>query len=143
MTPPIPTPSVRRYFLRALRLRCPHCGGGPAFVRWLRMVPACPACGISFERGERGYWLGAYLVSCIVVMTVFTLWWLAVLLWTWPSVPWRFLHASTIVLMGLTPVLGYPLSKTLFLAFDLSVRPPTEDDFRLPEERSPVGRRRI
>jgi uncharacterized protein (DUF983 family) len=127
--------SVSRYFLRALRLRCPHCGGGPVFVRWMKVLPACPSCGISFERGERGYWLGAYLVGLVLVMTVFTAWWLAVLLVTWPDVPWGFLHASTFVLMGLTPVLAYPLSHVLFLAFDLAVRPPEAQDFQSPQER--------
>ncbi|MCU0621498.1 MAG: DUF983 domain-containing protein [Gemmatimonadales bacterium] len=131
---------VTRLFARALRLRCPHCGGGPAFVRWFTMVPACPSCGISFQRGERGYWLGAYLVSCIVVMAVFTAWWLVVVAATAPDIPWRFLHLSTITLMLLTPVLAYPMSRTLFLAFDLAVRPPEPEDFRLPEERAP-GRR--
>ena len=30
---------------RALRLRCPNCGGGPIFDSWLRMRGRCPRCG--------------------------------------------------------------------------------------------------
>jgi len=41
-----------------------------------------------------------------------------------------------------TPFGFYPFSKTFFLAFDLIVRPPEPEDFRLPEERAPAGRRR-
>ena len=137
---PLPR-SIPRYFLRAVRLRCPHCGGGPAFVRWLRMLPACPSCGFRFERGERGYWLGAYLANCIAVMVSFTAWWTAVLAATWPDIPWMFLHVSTIVLMLLTPFVCYPFSKTIFLAVDLSVRPPEAEDFHLPEERAPNRQR--
>jgi uncharacterized protein (DUF983 family) len=133
--------SIPRHFLRALRLRCPHCGGGPAFVRWLRMLPACTRCGIRFERGERGYWLGAYLANCIAVMVVFTAWWTGVLTATWPDIPWAFLHVTTFAWMLGTPFVFYPFSKTLFLAFDLLVRPPEPEDFRLPEERSPSARR--
>jgi uncharacterized protein (DUF983 family) len=80
---------------RALRLRCPHCGGGPIFVTWSRLVPNCPVCGLGLERGEQGYWLGAYF---------------------------------------------FPFSKTLFLAFDLWVRPPTESEFELPHEVAPRPR---
>ena len=137
----VPHRSIPRYFLRALRLRCPYCGGGPAFVRWLRMLPACTNCGIRFDRGERGYWLGAYLANCIAVMVVFTVWWTAVLTITWPDIPWAFLNASTFAWMLVTPFAFYPFSKTLFFAFDLAVRPPEEEDFRLPEEHSPVNRR--
>jgi len=138
----IPHRSIPRYFLRALRLRCPHCGGGPAFVRWLRMLPACTKCGIRFERGERGYWLGAYLANCIAVMVVFTAWWTGVLTATWPDIPWAFLNVTTFAWMLGTPFVFYPFSKTLFLALDLLVRPPEAEDFRLPEEPSPTERRR-
>ena len=140
--PDVPHRSIPRSFLRALRLRCPHCGGGPVFVRWLRMLPDCTKCGIQFERGERGYWLGAYLANCIAVMVVFTVWWTAVLTATWPDIPWAFLNVSTFAWMLVTPFAFYPFSKTLFLAFDLVVRPPEEEDFRLPEERAPTSRRR-
>jgi hypothetical protein len=34
-----------------------------------------------------------------------------------------------VALMVILPVLFYPLSKTLFLAFDLIFRPPIPDDF--------------
>jgi hypothetical protein len=49
---------------------------------------------------------------------------------------------STFAWMLVTPFAFYPFSKTLFLAFDLVVRPPEEEDFRLPEERAPTSRRR-
>ena len=61
-------------FSRALRLRCPHCGGGPIFVRWSRLVPNCPVCGLGLERGEEGYWLGAYFFNLMAVETVFSVW---------------------------------------------------------------------
>jgi hypothetical protein len=40
----------------------------------------------------------------------------------------------TIALMAIVPFAFFPFSKTLFLAFDLWVRPPTEADFIVPHE---------
>jgi uncharacterized protein (DUF983 family) len=127
---------------RALRLRCPHCGGGPVFVSWSHLVPNCPVCGLGFERGEQGYWLGAYFFNLMAMETVFTLWMLGFLLWTWPTPPWELFQATTLVLMLVVPIAFFPYSKTLFLAFDLLVRPPTEEDFLVPHEEARNIRRR-
>jgi uncharacterized protein (DUF983 family) len=135
-------PPVRALLSRALRLRCPNCGGGPIFVTWSRLVPNCPVCGIGLERGEEGYWLGAYFFNLMAVETAFSIWVVGFLLLTWPTPPWGFFQGSTIVLMLIVPFAFFPYSKTLFLAFDLLVRPPTDEDFVLPHEQSPGTRRR-
>lgn len=146
----MPTPpfsSARRLrdfvppFVRAARLRCPACGGQPVFVTWLKMLPSCPSCGISFSRGERGYWLGAYFVNLVAVETVFCLL-LGGLLWaTWPDPPWDLVQFLSIVAMVGSPVLIYPWSHTLFLAFDICCRPPTPEDFAAPHEAARTVRR--
>lgn len=129
-------------FSRAVRLRCPHCGGGPIFVTWSHLVPNCPVCGLGLERGEQGYWLGAYFFNLMAVETVFSVWFVGFLVVTWPSPPWDLFQISTIVLMVLVPVGFFPYSKTLFLAFDLLVRPPAEEDFILPHEEARKVRRK-
>jgi uncharacterized protein (DUF983 family) len=123
-------------FWRALRLRCPHCGGGPVFVTWRQLLPSCPVCGLGFERGEQGYWLGAYFFNLMAVETVFSVWAAALLWWTWPAPPWGLFQIGSVVLMLVTPFAFFPWSKTLFLAFDLLVRPPDEHDFEAPHEES-------
>jgi uncharacterized protein (DUF983 family) len=125
---------VTALFSRALRLRCPHCGGSPIFVSWSRLVPNCPVCGLGLERGEEGYWLGAYFFNLVAMEMVFSVWVLGFLLWTWPNPPWELFQETTIALMVVVPVVFFPYSKTLFLAFDLLVRPPTEEDFIVPHE---------
>lgn len=128
-------------FWRALRLRCPHCGGRPIFVTWIRMLPTCPVCGLNLERGERGYWLGAYFFSLVAVEITFTVWIVGAIIATWPAPPWHAIHLATIALMIVVPVAFFPFSKTLFLAFDLLLRPPTPDDFQHPPERHAAHKR--
>ena len=115
-------------FWRAMRLRCPNCGGGPVFRSWFRMRPYCPACGLPLERGEQGYQVGSYMFNIIAAELIFVLVFLAVVLITWPSPPWRLLQYGGIILMILAPVILFPFSKTLFLAFDLLFRPATQDE---------------
>ncbi len=104
------------------------------FTSWFSMLPTCPACGFRFERGERGYWLGAYFVNLVLMETAFVLWFVGYLVLSWPSPDWLLLLATTLALMLVMPIAGFPFSRTLFLAFDLWVRPATVEDFELPAE---------
>ena len=133
--------AVVSQFVRAMRLRCPHCGGGPIFTSWSRLLPVCPVCGLGLERGEEGYWLGAYFFNLMAMETVFSVWVVGFLLATWPDPPWDLFQISTAVLMVVFPIFFFPYSKTLFLAFDLLMRPPDEPDFFAPHEESPQPRR--
>lgn len=98
------------------------------------MLPNCPVCGLRFERGEQGYWLGAYFFNLVAMETIFVAWMTGFLVWTWPSPPWTLFQRETIGLMLATPIAFFPFSKTFFLAFDLWVRPATHEDFSAPEE---------
>lgn len=83
------------------------------------MREACPACGFVFER-EPGYWVGAMIVNTILsfgsLLLVFVGGWIAF----WPDVPWTGLLIATVAVAGLTPVLYYPMSKSLWTAIELS-----------------------
>lgn len=72
-------------FVRALRLRCPHCGGGPIFASWFPMCPRYPVCGLGFERGEQGYVVGAYMFNIIAAELLFAAIAAGVVAATWPS----------------------------------------------------------
>ena len=100
---------VVSHFVRAMRLRCPHCGGGPIFTSWSRLLPACPVCGLGLERGEQGYWLGAYFFNLMAMETVFSVWVAGFLLATWPDPPWDLFQVSTVVLMVVFPFLFFPV----------------------------------
>jgi uncharacterized protein DUF983 len=94
------------------------------------MRPRCPSCGLWLERGEQGYQVGSYMFNIIAAELIWAAVFLGILIAAWPSPPWDTLLYGGVIIMVIAPFLFYPLSKTLFLAFDLIFRPPTPDDFK-------------
>ena len=106
---------------RALRRRCPRCGG-KAFESYFRMKEHCDFCGLGFGR-EPGYWVGATIINTIVTFGSFLLVFGGLILMTWPDVPWTTVFGVTIVANTAIPVALYPISKTLWLALELTWHP--------------------
>ncbi len=53
--PPSPTTDTDR--VARARRRCPHCGQGPVFVRWMTMHDTCSVCGLRYLRNQGDTWL--------------------------------------------------------------------------------------
>ena len=119
-------------FTRALARRCPNCAGGPVITRWIHTVPACPRCGLRLDRGEPDYFLGAIVFNMAFAEGLLALGIVVVLLWTWPNPPWNALYYGGIAGLIMAPILFYPYSKLLWLAFDLIFRPLRPEDFEAP-----------
>ena len=131
---------ILRLFARALRLRCPNCGRGRVMASWFGVRPSCSSCGIRFERGEHDYFLGAMLFNLVLAELLFAAILVVVLVAMWPVVPWDFLQYGGVALMILLPFLLFPVSRTIWMAFDLMLRPPTADEFELrPGVTGPSG----
>jgi uncharacterized protein (DUF983 family) len=114
-------------FARALRLRCPRCGGGPLSLGLLRMREACPQCGLRVERGEADSFLGSMSLNMMVSEFGFAAV-LGLAVWaTWPNVPWRAIQIAGLAGAVLAPIAFFPYSKTLWLAIDLQFRPERQD----------------
>ena len=64
---------------------------------------------------------GVFVIVLIVTLVV-----------TWPRVPWTLLQYGAPAAMVLAPILLYPFSKLVWLAFDLMLRPVVPNDF-LPQ----------
>lgn len=118
-----PIPPRRVMFARALQRRCPVCGGGPLFRRWIVMVDHCPACGIRMRRGEDGYTLGALWFNLFLAELITTTTLVVTLVRTWPDPPWDTLQVVGPIEAVVMPLLVWPFARTLFLAFDLCFRP--------------------
>jgi ribosomal protein S27AE len=43
--------------LRGLRRRCPRCGEGPLFKRWIAAYERCSACGLVFQPNHGNTWM--------------------------------------------------------------------------------------
>jgi uncharacterized protein (DUF983 family) len=130
----LPNPAPGLIFRRALRLRCPLCGGGPVLLGWFTVAPSCPSCGLHLDRDEPGYWVGSYTVNLFLTEGVLGSALLIGLLATWPAVPWTALSVTLVVLALSVPVLVLPLTKVLYLAIDLAFLPVEDSDLSTPHE---------
>jgi uncharacterized protein (DUF983 family) len=117
-------------FGRAARLRCPFCAGGSRLASWLAVRSQCPACGLRTERGEEDYFLGAMMFNLVLSEGLLAVCLVALVVASWPEVPWTFLRYGTIVLMALAPFVFFPLSKLIWLAADIMIRPVTPEEMQ-------------
>jgi uncharacterized protein (DUF983 family) len=81
------------------------------------MVPRCPRCGLNFERDE-GYWTGALAMNFALTAGLFVVVFVALVAATAPNVPVAPLLAVLVPITVITPIVGYPVSKTLWVAVD-------------------------
>lgn len=113
---------------RAVRLRCPHCGGGPVLQHWLKMRARCGTCGLAIERGERDYFIGSMMFNLVVSELLFAVIFVTTLIVMWPDVPWDTLEWAAPAGMAAAPLLLFPFSKLVWLGFDILLRPVTPDE---------------
>ncbi len=111
---------------RAFRRRCPRCSA-PAFESYFGLREHCGRCGLRFER-EQGYWVGALIINTTIAFGTFFLLFVGGMALTWPDVPWGVLGVVAVVAMAFVPLIFYPLSKTLWMALELSWHPLEEKE---------------
>lgn len=88
------------------------------------MKDACPTCGLALERGESSdFWIGAYVFNLVIgeviAIGIPIIW----MILSAPHQPWTEIEAVAMVLCVGLPFVFFPLSRTLWLAWDLSFRP--------------------
>lgn len=116
---------VARYFWRALMLRCPNCGGRAVLHSWFKLRYRCDQCGIRTDRGEsEDYFLGGMFFNIVLAEVLFALVLLIVVIVMWPDVPWAGVQESLVIAMVAAPIVLYPVSRLMWFALDLLLRPP-------------------
>lgn len=90
------------------------------------MRPVCPGCGLTLERGEPDFWLGAYAMNLFFAESFAAVVGLIVLWATWPSIVVAMVVSIALAIAA--PIVFYPFSRTLWLAWDLSFRPSEPGD---------------
>ncbi|MEY2449848.1 MAG: hypothetical protein QOH79_3324 [Acidimicrobiaceae bacterium] len=117
--------SLSTLLWRAVRRRCPRCGGKGIFSSWLKLRERCPTCGYRFER-EEGFFTGVYLVnySLIAVAIVIELFFYVIYANAQDGdaslVPALVVGFATAIIL---PVITYPFAKATWAAIDLAARP--------------------
>lgn len=95
------------------------------------MHERCPTCALPLQRGEQhDYWIGGYMFNIVLAEGLAVLVIGGIILGTWPDVPWRPVKIGAIALMFVAPFLLFPISRTVWLAFDLMFRPRHESHYR-------------
>jgi len=130
-----PASSPARMLGRALMRRCPLCGGRGIFSGWLHMRDRCPTCSYRFER-EEGFFLGSYAINLGITEALLLLLGILPCIVILASNPDAGL--GPVIVGGAfaalaAPIAFYPLSRTIWVAIDLMLRPaashePTDRD---------------
>jgi hypothetical protein len=87
------------------------------------MRERCGRCGAPLERGEADYFIGAMMFNVALAEGLFAILFAGFLWLRWPEVPWDTIQVVAPLGMLLAPVVLYPVSKLVWLAFDLALRP--------------------
>lgn len=130
---PLTTPSAGRALLAfsgLMRLRCPHCRRGKVLRGWYGIHDRCSVCHLRYERSDENYFQGAMFVNFMVGGFTFGASLLAVLLLSWPNVPWDALTFGAPVVMLVFMILLYPISKVVWLTADVMFRPVTPEELK-------------
>jgi uncharacterized protein (DUF983 family) len=108
-------PGVGSAIGRAMRRRCPRCGGGEVFDNWLRLKDDCPTCDLHFERID-GYWLGSMVINLAVTQILLLGTLIGLLVVTWPDVPWTGVLVAVVTIAVVVPIAFHPFSRLLWVA---------------------------
>ena len=126
-------PSVGRALVvawRALRLRCPHCGGGPVLKSFNVVHDHCSGCGFRFCRSDDDYFSGAMFFGMLIGETLAVLGIVGMIWITAPDIPWDALQYGIPLVLFAVLVLIFPFSRVVWLAVDVLVRPVESSELR-------------
>ena len=106
---------------RALILRCPRCGKGRAFRRFVIMNKQCQVCELTFDRGD-GYWLGSMMFNMAFAMGTVVMVLVLALVFTSPDPNWDLTIVLVVAAALLAPLVFFPFSRTLWIAAERAAR---------------------
>ena len=102
-------------FSRAVRLRCPRCGGGRLFRGFFSMYESCPNCKLRYERGP-GYFLGSTYINYGLTALLMTVGF--VLLRFAAGIDKSLLIVPLGIFVVVFPMLFFRFSRSLWLGMD-------------------------
>ncbi|MGH7619492.1 MAG: DUF983 domain-containing protein [Gemmatimonadaceae bacterium] len=87
------------------------------------ILPRCPSCNFRYERSDENYFSGAMFFGLLFGEFMFAVVFLIILASMWPNVPWDTITWALPLGMGLVLVVWIPVSRVVWLAIDVLVRP--------------------
>ena len=128
----------QRLTWRGLLRRCPLCGRRGIFRSWFHQRDRCPTCNFPTTRVD-DQWIGAYGMNIIVSFTLLVFTIAAGFAVTYPDPP---VLPLLLVCGGVAvffPLFFQPISRSLWSAIDLAMRPPDPADDIDPRYLPPGG----
>jgi uncharacterized protein (DUF983 family) len=119
--------TTSRIVARGLTRRCPLCGSPGIFEGWFRQVERCPRCNYPTNRVE-DQWIGSLGMNIIVSFALLVAVIAVGFTVTYPDPPVAVLLVVSVAVAGLFPVFFFPISRSLWSAIDLAMRPVDPDD---------------
>jgi uncharacterized protein (DUF983 family) len=107
---------------RALRRRCPRCGGQSWFTGWFAKGERCVSCGYKPERQE-GFMLGALAINTILTFGVMAVVIVIGIIVGWPDIAVLPVMLSAMAAGVFVPMIIYPFTYLIWAVIDLSMRP--------------------
>ncbi|MGI8485529.1 MAG: DUF983 domain-containing protein [Thermomicrobiales bacterium] len=114
---------ARVTLFRAVRRRCPYCGGKHVLQSMFAIKKRCPTCGVLYAY-EDGYFLGSYAVN--LVTTEFLA--LGIVIWMLVNTDLSVLQmqiVAVVIAVGL-PLLFYSYALLLWIVIDITINPPRD-----------------
>ena len=92
-----PIPELKTLIWRGWHKKCPHCGKGDLYQRWLRLYEHCPACGLLYLSSQ-GDLLGSLIFLDRVLFIIPLIVFFYFGLWN-PNLPMLLLSGVTVMLL--------------------------------------------
>jgi uncharacterized protein (DUF983 family) len=126
-------------FWRGLRVRCAWCGSRKTFVRrWLGKYQRCRTCGLQWRR-EEGFELGPVALNTVITFFCLTVAMTIGFVASYPDIAALPIIVSGIAIAVLVPIAIYPLTFTIWFAFDVLSHPPDEAELAAAAEAVATG----
>lgn len=116
-----------RVVLRGLTRRCPLCGSREIFTSWFHQRDRCPRCNYPTTRVD-DQWIGSLGMNTIVSFGLLLVTIAVGFALTYPDPPVTPLLVIAVTVAAVFPVVFYPISKSLWSAIDMAMRPPEPSD---------------
>jgi uncharacterized protein (DUF983 family) len=110
-------PSLSAAVLRGLKMRCPHCGEGPLFGRYLKVASPCEACGhdnAQYPADDGPAYITILLVGHLIVAPLLIFHFIT----TWPVV---WVLVVTLPLLLAATLIALPRIKGGFIGLQCSI----------------------